>query len=293
MKEIKGVLCLLATPLTKDYELNEDALRREVDWVIEHGGDGIIPMGSVGEFSHLSPEERKTIMKICIDQAKDRTLTVAGTSADTTYEVIEYTKYAEDLGYDGAMIIPTYYWKATADEVYNHYRMISEATENIQIVVYNNPNLSKFDMSIEFIRKLADIDRVNYVKDSPPDVTRTLFMADKISVLRTPVWFLYGLLTGGTGGTISPFVIPACAKIYKWFKEGKLNEALELQKRVSLTKPFTIREGEAGIGWLGRWKLASSIATGIPMGPPRLPYRPRDETYQEIKNGLEKLGLIE
>jgi 4-hydroxy-tetrahydrodipicolinate synthase len=292
MKEIKGVLCLMTTPLTEDYELNEHALRREVDWVIENGGDGIIPMGSVGEFSHFLPDERKKIISICIDQAKNKTLTIAGTSADTTHEAIEYTKYAEDLGYDGAIVIPPYYWKATEEEVYTHYKMISDATKKIQIVLYNNPNLSKFDMSPAFVRKLADIERVTTMKDSDHDITRTFFVADKINVLRTPVWFLYGLLTGGVGGTISPFVVPACAEIYKLFKQGKLDEALELQRKVSLTKPFTIMQGEAGVGWLGRYKIASSIVTGIPMGPPRLPYKPRDETYQEIKTSFQKLGLI-
>lgn len=292
IKVIEGNLCLLATPFTKDYKLNIEALKMEVNWVINNGGDGVIPMGSVGEFTHLKPDERKKVMDAVIDEAKGRTLTIAGTSADTTHEVIEYTRYAEDLGYDGVMVIPPYYWKATEAEVYDHYKRLSEATKTIQIVLYNNPGLSKFDMSIPFIRKLADLDRVNAVKDSPFDVTRTIFVSDKINVLRTPVWFLYGLLTGGTGGTISPFVIPQCAQIYKWFKEGKLQEAAELQIKVSLTKPFTLREGEMGVGWLGRWKLASSIVTGIDMGPPRLPYRARDDVYQEIKTGLEKLGFI-
>src|SRR5437867_1782431 len=252
MKEIKGVLCLLVTPLTEKYQLNEDALRREIDWVIENGGDGIIPMGSVGEFTHLASEERKKILEICIDQVGTKTLTVAGTSADTTHQAIEYTKYAEELGYDGAIIIPPYYWRATEEEVQSHYRMISEATKRIQLAIYNNPKLSKFEMSTKFIRKLAEIDRVTALKDSEEDITRTLFLSDKLAVLRTPVWFLYGLLTGGAGGTISPFAIPSCAKIYKWFREGKLADALELQKKVSLTKPFTIMEGEAGVGWLGK-----------------------------------------
>ena len=208
MKSLHGVLVLLATPFKPNYELDEDAMIKQVQWVTEQGADGIIPTGSAGELTHLTDEELKRVHKICIDNAKAGMITVAGAGADTTLEAVKRTKYAQDLGYDGVMIIPPYYWKCTEDEVYNHYKTLSDVTD-IQIMFYHNPGLSKFLGTLPFIERLSKIPRMTAMKDSHEDITRTAYLQDKIAVFRTQPYFLFNLMLGGKGGTVATYAVPS------------------------------------------------------------------------------------
>jgi len=291
-RQIRGILALLATPFTRDYELNEEALRKEVDWVIEKGADGIIVTGSVGEFIHLSDAERKKILQICIDQVGGKTITVASTSGAHTLQAIELTKYAEDLGYDGAMVVPTYYWRCTEEEAFRHYEMISEAT-NIPLVIYHNPDLSKFYMKPEFVLKLAEeIPQVVALKEVVTDaqhVQRLMAMVgEKINVLQYTTGFLAALILGAKGGTIDPFQITLAIQCKKALEEGDIKKAVDFQQRMMEVYPSL--SGEAATSVLGFFKAATSIVTGIDMGPPRPPYLPlTDEEYADLEKRLKSV----
>jgi dihydrodipicolinate synthase/N-acetylneuraminate lyase len=303
MKKLEGVLCLLATPFNEDYMPNEETMIKQIEWVVEKGAHGIIPTGSVGEFTHLTLEERKRIYEVCIDSVKDSVVTLAGTGTDTTLHALELTKYVQDLGYDGAMVAPPFYWRSTEEEIYDHYKRIADATSrnpDFQIMVYNPPALTKFYMSTKFVKKLAKIKGITSIKDSDANILRTLYLRDEIDVFRVQQTILFGLLLGAKGACVAPFSVPLCLECYNACKQGKLDKARDLQ--IQILKGTVTEEDiapEAASAYLGRWKITNSLVLGIDMGPPRLPYRHSEsglslkETSEKIRNTLKKYKVIE
>ena len=292
MKALEGVLCLLGMPFTKDNKVNEEAMIKQIEWVIEQGADGIIPTGSAGEMTHLFDDEVKRVHEICIEHAPTNCVTVAGAGAAFTDKAIQRVKYAEDLGYDGVMVIPPYYWKVTDAEVMDHYKAIGKASD-IQIMLYHNPWLSKWMGSVKFIEKMTqEIPTLVAMKDSHEDITRVQYLYDKLNVLRTQPYFLFNLMLGGKGGTIAPYAVPLCAKIYKLFNDGNLSEALKYQRMLTAdwNDWWTKEAGEKGTLMVGQWKVATSLLSGIDLGPPRMPYKPGN--VEKVRARMQKHGLI-
>lgn len=102
MRRLEGIMALTYTPLKEDYRLNEDAVRREIDWVIQRGAAGIWPGGYAGQWPELDEEVRKRHLKVCIDHAKGRVFCAAGCHATHTLQTIRLANYAEEIGYDCA-----------------------------------------------------------------------------------------------------------------------------------------------------------------------------------------------
>lgn len=276
MRQLKGVLAFILMPFRKDGSINFEVLGREVDWALEQGVDGVLPLGSIGEFYALSHDERLKVMSYVIERAKGDVLAVAGASALTTAESIQFAKHAADCGYDAVMVVPPFYYTCQEEEVYTHYSMIAKATD-LQLMVYHNPHLSKFFMRPPFIARLAGIPNVTAFKETNSELVHMqnemALVGDKLAVFHVHKSFLWNLMLGGKGGTIAPFAIPTAVEIYKLFQKDKIKEAMALQMRLGRIFP----EGsEESVGSQARFKAASSIVTGLEMGEPRLPYR----TYQ-------------
>src|ERR1700690_4471093 len=131
---------MLVTPFHDDYRLNEDALRREVNWAIAAGADGVVAAPSIGEFLHMNEAERTRVFEIVAEEASKHPniSTVAMPSGATTLETIHYAKIAARIGYDAQQVIPPYYWRCGEAEVERHYGMIAEAGD-LPGVIYPNP----------------------------------------------------------------------------------------------------------------------------------------------------------
>ena len=165
MTGFRGNYTVMVTPLSDDgSSVDEGRVRRFVDWQIDQGVHGLIPLGSTGEFLSLTDEERTTIASVVIDQAAGRVPVLVGTAAEWTDECVRYTKEAEQLGADGVMIVPPYYSSPTADELFEHYRRVGEAV-SIPIMIYNNPFTSNVDLKPHIVARLSEIDNVSYIKE--------------------------------------------------------------------------------------------------------------------------------
>jgi 4-hydroxy-tetrahydrodipicolinate synthase len=127
----QGVIALLVTPFHDDYSINEAALREEIDWCFAHGATGVVATPSIGEFVHLSDDERRRCFEITLDQASKHqgAAVLAVTAGPDTLVAMRFTKLARDLGFDGAMVIPPFYWRCGSEEVYEHYKMIAEGCD--------------------------------------------------------------------------------------------------------------------------------------------------------------------
>ncbi len=148
---------MLVTPFHDDYRLNEAALRKEVQWAIASGAQGVVAAPSIGEFLHMNEAERARVFEIVVEEARKHpnVSTVAMTSGATTLETLHYAKIAARLGYDAQQVIPPYYWRCGEAEVERHYRMIAEAGD-LPVVIYHNPALSKFNISPKFRGETRD-----------------------------------------------------------------------------------------------------------------------------------------
>jgi 4-hydroxy-tetrahydrodipicolinate synthase len=274
----KGMFTILPLPFSQKFEIKEDVLQQAIDWAVSVGAKGVVATGSVGEFSHLTEAERKRVMEVSIAQIRKNqgTKAVAMTAAAGTMETIAWTKLAEEMGYDYALIVPPYYWKVGDNEVYNHYKMVNDAT-GIPIIVYNNPITSKFNISVPFAARLAALPNVVGMKEMSHDMAYLMSMYDtvggEISMMQTFRVYLMGLMLGAAGGSITSFGLPACVRIKELYDKGNLEGAVKIQQ--ALNKLF--KGSTEGSGVLGRIKTACSMVAGLDFGPPRPPYLAPDE----------------
>ena len=285
---------MLVTPFHDDYRLNEAALRKEVDWAIASGANGVVAAPSIGEFLHLNEAERTRVFEIVIDEARKHSniSTVAMTSGATTLETLHYAKIAARLGYDAQQVIPPYYWRCGEAEVERHYRMIAESGD-LPVVIYHNPALSKFNISPKFGGKLATIQGVVAFKEVLTDLQHLEALYDEVDgradIYNTFRVMLAGLMLGAAGGFINIFAVPASVAMLKAFQASDYKRAEEIQRRLNRCFP---RGGEETLGHLGTTKVTASVATGIEMGPARPPYMAPADAADRIRKRLPALNEV-
>jgi 4-hydroxy-tetrahydrodipicolinate synthase len=290
-RDISGIIAMLVTPFTKDYQLDEGALRAEVDWCVQQGANGIVATPSIGEFLHLSETERVRAFEVTFDQARKHkdVVTVAMTSGATTLEALKFAKIAGEMGYDAQQLIPPYYWRCGEEEVYLHYKMVAEAG-HLPVVVYHNPALSKFNMSPKFFGRLCGISGIVAIKEVLTDLQHLEALYDevrgRVKILQTFRAFLTGLMLGAAGGFINVFAVPASVKLLQLFRAGDIAKAVEVQRRLNRCFP---RGGEEALGHLGTTKVTASVVTGIDMGPARPPYMAPDDAAERLRKRLPEL----
>jgi N-acetylneuraminate lyase len=225
-KPIEGIIAMLVTPFDDQYRLDEGALRAEVNWCVAQGANGIVATPSIGEFAHLTKEERWRCFEVCLDQAQKHQglVAVAMTSGPTTLETLEHTEVAGKMGYDAALLIPPYYWRCGEEEVFRHYEMVAKANY-LPLIVYHNPALSKFHMTPRFFGRLSSIPGIVAIKEVSTDLQHleALFdaVAERLTVLQTFRAFFTGLLLGAVGGFINVFAVPACVRIAEGGEERR------------------------------------------------------------------------
>ena len=94
----QGVFTALITPFTRDGKIDEQALRKLIDFQIDNGIDGLVPVGTTGESPTLSPEETEQVIRVVVEQAKGRVPVIAGTGSNCTDKAIHMTEKAKALG---------------------------------------------------------------------------------------------------------------------------------------------------------------------------------------------------
>ncbi len=293
-KRLHGVIALLVTPFREDFSLNEEALRAEIDWCFEHGATGVVATPSIGEFIHLSDEERLRCFEITRDQAaKYRdSITAAVTSGPDTRVAQRFTILARKMGFDNAMVIPPFYWRCGYEEVFRHYQMIAE-TCDMPITLYHNPELSKFHMSPEFMGRVTELERIVAIKEVETDLQHlegvVQAIRGKADYLQTFRAYYTGRQLGSVGGFVNVSAVPACVAIDRALGKGDRALAQEIQLRLNNCFP---RGGEGALGHLGTTKVTASVVTGIEMGPARPPYMAPPNARELVSSRLPLLEEV-
>lgn len=287
-----GSFAVIITPFTRDGEIDEDGYRGVVDLVIEAGCHGLISAGSTGEFFLMTDDERRRVFSIAVDQAAGRIPVLAGTSATRTEDVVSLTRYAAEIGCDGAMVLPPIYIGLDERETVEFYSRVA-GESGLPIMLYNSPLAVMTELPARLVERLADIDNVVAIKDSSLDMQQ---MSDLVRLcgyeirvfVGTEDLLLPAVAMGAVGAVaMVPQVVGNMAvELYEAAASGDLGLARELHKKIArVYEIFNVGSGYIAI-------KESMNMLGKPGGfsrPPMLPFT--DEQRSELREILEDVGL--
>jgi len=295
--KLQGIFAVMVTPMTAAEEVDYETLASHIDYLIEEGGvHGIIPLGSTGEYYALTAEERKKVVETTFQAVRGRVPVVVGANAPTTREVIEYSQHAEKCGAAGVMLAAPYYSLPTDDELFEHYRAVDKAI-NIPIMLYNYPARTGVDLTPKLIQRLAELDNVQYVKESSGDITRISeiirLCGDKITLFcGCDNEALENFVLGATGWVAgaSNFLPKTHVKLF----ELAVNERDFIAARELYYKLLPVLAAlEAGGKYIQFVKACCGLM-GHPVGPPRRPLMPASpDEIAELKKALSQIKEIE
>ena len=293
MTKARGTFTVLVTPFTAEGSaVDAGALKRLVNWQIEQGIHGLIPLGSTGEFLSCTREERQQIVEICVSEAAGRVPVYIGTGAEATFDAVDLSREAEAMGADGVMIIPPFYSAPTEDELFEHYRKIGEAI-SIPIMVYNNPATANVDLVPQIVDRLSHIDAVCSIKESTLEVTRVRdiieLCGDRIDVFAGILGYeSFWLGAVGWVAVCSNLMPKESARLFELVAdESDKDAALALYRKILpvvrwVGGPRYVSASKAGLGMMG-----------LPVGNPRAPRLPLPLPDQAaLKETLASLDLI-
>ena len=166
----KGLATALVTPL-RDDKLDLKALSRIIDMGIEAGVEALVIGGTTGEASTLSEKERRTLYEAAREMTEHRCPLILGTGSNDTKRAIEYTRLAERIGADGALVVTPYYNKGTAEGITRHYKLIASATD-IPFLLYNVPSRTGVNLGIDAIAELAEVESIVGIKEASDSTDR-------------------------------------------------------------------------------------------------------------------------
>jgi 4-hydroxy-tetrahydrodipicolinate synthase len=267
----RGSYTVMVTPFTEDGRaVDRSALARFVDWQIQEGVPGLVPLGSTGEFLSVTDDERGEIVETVLSRAKGRVPVLVGTAAEWTDVAVRYSREAEAMGADGVMVVPPFYASPTPDELFVHYRRIAEAI-GVPVMVYNNPFTSNVDLRPDLLARLSEIDNIRYVKESSGDLTRVREILHRSRGRMTVFagYHPYDSMRLGADGYISVCgnIVPRLsAELYELtVTEGDVLGGRDLFHRLQ-----PLLDAIAGDLYVGATKAAMALV-GRPVGAPRPP----------------------
>lgn len=155
-----GVYPAMVTPFDENEQLDEKRLRALINFLIERKLEGLYVTGSTGETFLMSPEERKRVVEITVDEVKGRVPIIAHIGAIGTHVSIDLAKHAEKAGVDAISSVPPFYWGFSADQIYGYYADITAST-SLPMLAYNVPMAA---LGFDIIKRISGIDGLIGVK---------------------------------------------------------------------------------------------------------------------------------
>ncbi len=289
----EGVFTAIVTPFTRDGKIDESALRKLVDFQIEKGISGIVPVGTTGESPTLSHEEHHRVIEIVIDQVNGRVPVIAGTGSNCTEEAIRMTEKAKEAGATASLQVAPYYNKPTQEGFYRHFTAIADAVD-IPIIVYNIPGRSGKNIENSTMLELAKHKNIVGVKEASGNINQMMDLIlnkpDSFVVLSGDDNLTLPLMALGGKGVISVAsnIVPdrmaefvGAALKGEWDTARKLHyELLPLFRAIFIeTNPIPIK--------------AALAMKGMIEETYRLPMCEMSEEHRKVlKSVLEKLNIL-
>lgn len=235
---LAGIFTPNLVPFDDRQEINEEELRRYVDWLIERGVHGLYPNGSTGEFTRFTLEERKRIVRIIADQTRGRVPILAGAAEANVRETLKACEYYASLGIRAVAIVAPFYYKLSPASVYAYFKEIGQNTP-IDVTLYNIPMFAS-PIDVPTVQRLSEeCERIVAIKDSSGEIPHMIRMIQAVRPNRPEFAFFTGwdaalmpmLLIGCDGGTnASSGVVPEVTrKLYDLTISGQIELARKVQ----------------------------------------------------------------
>ncbi|GGA93225.1 4-hydroxy-tetrahydrodipicolinate synthase [Brucella endophytica] len=291
---LKGSITALVTPFTPDGAFDEKSFRALVNWQIEEGTHGLVPVGTTGETPTLTHAEHKRVVEVCVEEARGRVPVIAGAGSNNTREAIELAQHAEKAGANAVLVVTPYYNKPNQRGLYAHYSEVAKAI-SLPIVIYNIPGRSVIDMTPETMGQLSrDHKNIIAVKDATGKIER-------VSEQRMTCGYEFIQLSGedatalgfnAHGGvgciSVTANVAPRlCSEFQEACLAGDFAKALGIQDRLMpLHKALFIEPNPSGI------KYALSVVGRLEnsLRSPMVPVEAA--TAERIDQAMKYAGLI-
>jgi 4-hydroxy-tetrahydrodipicolinate synthase len=292
-ERFRGSYTVSVSPFIEDgAHVDIPALEGFIDWQLDVGVPGIIALGSTGEFLAISELERDLIVTTYVERINGRIPVLIGTMNAHTPNAVKNSMKAEDMGADGLMILPPYYYTPTDDEVMRYYEAIDDVV-SIPVMLYNNPVTSNIDMSAKLVGRLAKtFESVQYIKESSQELGRVTDVIEEVDG-HLEVYAGERVVDScilGAIGYVNPYgnYIPVPSyRIFDLVAEGRIDEARQVQRLIDRIDHI-IAAGHPTYGHQC-YSKALAAAVGHPVGDVREPLTTFSQLGQE---GRDRVGRI-
>ena len=289
-----GSIPALVTPFSGDC-VDEDSLRAHVEWQIAEGSNALVPCGTTGEVATLTSDEHRRVIEITVEAARRRVPVIAGCGSYSTAVTIEKMSVARASGADAALVVVPYYNKPSQAGLAAHFRAAAESSD-LPIIVYNVPSRTVADISVETLGEVSRLPTVVGVKDATGNLGRVsaqrLACGEQFAQLSGNDDMALGFNAMGGVGCISVTANVAprlCSQFQEAMREGRWNEALELQDRLYPLHAALFTDASPGPT---KYAL-TRVRPGFP-AELRLPLtEASDASKRAVDAALEHAGLIQ
>ena len=283
-----GSYVALVTPFING-KLDETALRRMVNWQLDNGTHGLVPVGTTGESPTLSEKEHKRVVEIVVEENNGRVPVIAGAGSNNPVEALAYARHAKELGADAILCVAGYYNRPNQDGLYAHFEYIAQGVD-IPMIIYNIPPRAIVDIEPKTMAKLAALKNVVGVKDATGDISRIslerLALGNDFSYLSGDdlASVAYNAVGGNGCISVTANVAPSrCSAMQTACLKGDFKEAKRIHEELTPLHAAMFNEpSPAGV------KYAASLL-GLCNEESRLPVMPLSQESKAILNGLQHL----
>ena len=292
MKEIfRGSGVALITPF-KDGGLDEEALDRLLEFQLEQGTDAVVVLGTTGEPSTMTEDEKVRVIKAAVSALKGKIPVLVGTGGNNTRKVIADSLRAQELGADALLVVTPYYNKCTQNGLIAHYAALAEAV-SLPIVVYNVPGRTGVNVLPATLEKLADLPNIAAVKEASGNIDQICevcrLLRGRMAVYSGDDGLTYPMIGLGASGVISVTanVIPAFMKdLCRAAFAGKAEALTMHEKLLPFAKAMFCEVNPIPV-------KALAAMMGLCSGELRLPLTPAEPaSVQKIREAAEHFGVF-
>jgi len=295
IEKVCGIVVPIITPLIKDQSIDESSLIGIVNHLIEAGVHGIFANSTTGEGPCLPDTDKKLVLKIIVEQVKNRVPVYAGVSDTSSKRTLNNIAQAEDLGADFIVAHPPFYFPPNSqEELYMYFEQIVHASSK-PVLLYNIPFTTQAPIALETIKQLLDFEKIIGIKDSSVDYVflqnlielKNIRKDFKIFIGKTHMWAA-GVLSGADGGLdgISNVIPEKCVELYRRIK-NEMKDVFILQREIN--EIFRIYECRSFLGGIKAAMSLMGLCNPYTMHPILMA---SPDEVKRIKNILIEWGIL-
>ena len=274
--ELRGILAAVTTPFTPDAaHIDEATLQSQVDRLVAAGVHGLVPTGTTGEFTTLSPEEYRRVIELYVQSAAGRVPVIAGIGALSTQGAIELAQHAEKVGADAIMLVPPFYDPLDFETLKAFLGAVAGSI-SIPVVYYNVPGATGIRLTAAELAELGDIEGIDYIKNTSDDaVALAELLASRTDSIKAfngwDTLTFFGIASGaeasvwGTAGVVPELAVEFWETLAE---KGDLVRAREQWKHL-----WAISDFLESVNYVAGIKAGLELI-GHPVGPARFPIQP-------------------